>query len=125
MGRRKHACGVVSQRVNVELDVFSGRPNPTWELDDRSGSELLARIERLPRTTSRTTSASLGYRGWILSDLPNASHRLAVRGDTIEPEPFTGYVLLDRHREIEGELVRRFAPQVEPTVRRLLPHPAG
>jgi hypothetical protein len=49
----------------VELDVFSGRPNPRWELDEKNAAALtrlqstLRRTERLP-----PDPPALGYRGF-------------------------------------------------------------
>jgi hypothetical protein len=31
----------------VELDIFSGRPNPRWELDDAGADELRVLVARL------------------------------------------------------------------------------
>jgi len=57
----------------VELDVFSGRPNPTWALTAAEGDDLLARSKCLP-AADEEMSAGLGYRGFIVyrtvSDTP-------------------------------------------------------
>lgn len=53
----------------VELDVFSGRPNPRWELDEPSTKKLRHLHSRL--TATRQTPAEppgLGYRGFLYSD---------------------------------------------------------
>lgn len=49
----------------VELDVFSGRPNPRWDLDEKSA----ATVTRLKSSLRRTIRAppdppALGYRGF-------------------------------------------------------------
>ena len=36
----------------IELDVFSGRPNPRWELDERTTRELQRLLRRLKRSTA-------------------------------------------------------------------------
>jgi hypothetical protein len=52
----------------VELDLFSGRPNPTWELDDRSAQQLAQLIESLPPThLPPPEPPGLGYRGFRVS----------------------------------------------------------
>jgi hypothetical protein len=54
-------------KIEVELDVFSGRPNPRWTLD----TELAQRVADLlqkqghPKVAS-LPSAILGYRGFVL-----------------------------------------------------------
>jgi hypothetical protein len=53
----------------VELDVFSGRPNPRWELDEQS-SQQLRQLEARLTSTSQTAvePPGLGYRGFVHSD---------------------------------------------------------
>lgn len=53
----------------VELDVFSGKPNPRWKLDDKSAASL----RRLQSALRRTEQAppeppGLGYRGFSYED---------------------------------------------------------
>lgn len=49
----------------VELDVFSGRPNPGWWLASEEAEDLLARISRLtPGGGAGELPAALGYRGF-------------------------------------------------------------
>ena len=53
----------------VELDVFSGRPNPRWELDETRSQELWQLQSRLQ--VSKRTHAEppgLGYKGFWYSD---------------------------------------------------------
>jgi hypothetical protein len=60
----------------VELDVFSGRPNPRWELDEPAIRQLRQLEGRL--TASREPAPEppgLGYRGFVYSD---ASGRVRV-----------------------------------------------
>ena len=52
--------------TRVELDVFSGRPNPEWEMSDeeyRSFHEMLAICPSLAQTNMFD---GLGYRGFIV-----------------------------------------------------------
>ncbi|HKP36400.1 MAG TPA: hypothetical protein VJT71_06040, partial [Pyrinomonadaceae bacterium] len=49
----------------VELDVFSGRPNPRWSLTSEEAEDLLARISRLVSYSGRRElPPALGYRGF-------------------------------------------------------------
>lgn len=50
----------------VELDVFSGRPNPTWELSAEQMTEILEAFQDLPLTHQPLAENGLGYRGFIL-----------------------------------------------------------
>lgn len=51
--------------AQVELDVFSGRPNPLWTLSESDTAELERRLSALPKTSARTLFDGLGYRGLI------------------------------------------------------------
>ena len=53
--------------MRVELDVFSGRPNPTWELSPPESEEFLTRARRLSPVPAVSPSApALGYRGLVV-----------------------------------------------------------
>ncbi len=53
----------------VELDVFSGRPNPRWELDEQSSKGLRQLEARLtPARSAPAEPPGLGYRGFAYSD---------------------------------------------------------
>ncbi|HJU72778.1 MAG TPA: hypothetical protein VJ717_03460 [Gemmatimonadaceae bacterium] len=63
----------------VELDVFSGRPNPRWELDDRSCLELRQLQHRLTSTGDVPQEPpGLGYRGFVYAD--SGANTRAYRG---------------------------------------------
>lgn len=53
----------------VELDVFSGRPNPRWELDELQSQRLL-QIQNQLKASDRVPvePPGLGYRGFRYSD---------------------------------------------------------
>lgn len=54
--------------ATVELDIFSGRPNPTWNLSEEQTRALMALIEELPPGTPQAESPQgLGYRGFKVS----------------------------------------------------------
>jgi hypothetical protein len=84
----------------IELDVFSGRPNPRWALDERVRQELVRLQQRL--AASRTTPPdppSLGYRGF---SFPDAGALVAVyRGFITRPR----VVLADPTFTVERFLV--------------------
>ena len=57
--------------VCVELDVFSGRPNPEWEVTGAEASNLLTLLGRLVEERAvhkeKLQSSPLGYRGLTLT----------------------------------------------------------
>src|SRR2546423_15710998 len=64
--------------TTVTLFIFSGRPDPKWQLTDEDARAL---SERLRSVTSAPEASNLGYRGFLLesndSGLPS---RMIVRG---------------------------------------------
>lgn len=53
----------------VELDAFSGRPNPRWELDEQGSRELRLLEKRLtPVDGPAPEPPGLGYRGYVYSN---------------------------------------------------------
>jgi len=63
-------------RVEVELDVYSGMPNPTWILTDAEAGSLVRKVAALPRASAAELSGKLGYRGFIVRVTQGADTRL-------------------------------------------------
>lgn len=53
-------------QCEVELDIFSGAPNPTWGLTAAEADSFLKQLAALPRTAPGQFSGKLGYRGFIV-----------------------------------------------------------
>jgi len=54
--------------LQIELDAFSGRPNPRWELTGAQAAEFLTLLRALPPAQGRhLTAEGLGYRGFVVS----------------------------------------------------------
>jgi len=51
--------------AEVELDIFSGRPNPKWNLSGERVRHLEERLERLEPVQADEPHA-LGYRGFVI-----------------------------------------------------------
>ena len=54
--------------MRVEFDVFSGQPNPAWELSAQEAAELARRLADLPRHDQTAAEGGLGYRGFVISN---------------------------------------------------------
>ncbi len=54
--------------IMVELDIFSGRPNPSWELSAEDASELAVRMTNLTLAGKPPVMGGLGYRGFVISN---------------------------------------------------------
>jgi hypothetical protein len=101
----------------VELDVFSGRPNPTWRVEGSEAIELrrLWRERVLPAANPQTTAAlaatGLGYRGFIIHDASGAlakADRLEIGGGmvrSVDSDGRTVGVFVDDERAIERWLI--------------------
>jgi hypothetical protein len=57
--------------AEVELDVFSGRPNPHWSLAGRRVRDLEERLEGL-EPVQAAGSRGLGYRGFLIRSKSDA-----------------------------------------------------
>ncbi len=81
----------------VTVDMYSGRPNPTWELsesDARKLQEMLARNVN-PAASNPAVSGVLGYRGMQVTHVPDSSNSADI-APTVSV--FAGAVMQD----IEG-----------------------
>jgi hypothetical protein len=57
--------GMRVDEAKVELDAFSGRENPSWQLTETERAELAKRLDDLRPATGATWPApQLGYRGF-------------------------------------------------------------
>jgi hypothetical protein len=61
--------------LQVELDIFSGRPNPRWTLTPREERELIERVKADPSLMVPVTTpvGGLGYRGYIIERVKEGS----------------------------------------------------
>ena len=59
-----------AKRPLVTLDVYSGRPNPSWELEGNMLSEVTARVRDLAGGSGAAAPRTvLGYRGFRIENL--------------------------------------------------------
>lgn len=61
--------------MQVEIDLFSGQPNPFWELTEAEVAEFKARLNALPASALMAMPELLGYRGLNLGTLPGLNSR--------------------------------------------------
>lgn len=102
-----------AQSVRVELDVFSGRPNPTWSLSPEQADELMHRLHDLPSANpaAENLPGGLGYRGLVIFgvDGPGTPLRI-VSGIVISDRKYR----LDPGRSLEQWLLVTGRGHVEP-----------
>jgi|HubBroStandDraft_4_1064222.scaffolds.fasta_scaffold44553_3 hypothetical protein len=106
----------------VVMDVFSGRPNPTWNLEGQLDEELVRRLRSLhPAGRQKAlTPPDLGYRGLRLTQ------RAAGQKEPWQApyEIYGGFVkhgdsiYLDESRSLERWVLAAGGPGVEPELRK-------
>jgi hypothetical protein len=99
-----------STRITVELDIFSGRPNPSWELRGEQAQTLLHMLEGIRRSSAARRFRSppdLGYRGLYL--------RVGA------PPQLSTWHVFDGNLEHEGQFFDDSARTVEAYVFRSMP----
>lgn len=78
----------------ITLDVYSGRPNPSWSLSERDAKRLLDRVAGRALAAPDASDGVLGYRGFVVTaasddQLPeNMPHSFRVDGGLAEGYPF-------------------------------------
>ena len=114
-----------ASEVSVELDVFSGQPNPTWILSEAQSSmlgELLLGLRPAERLTPRFDG--LGYRGFIVrlvAPQSRAQSTVYVYGGTIEVVSEAGQGFFgDTHRNVETWLLDTAKPAISEDLYRSL-----
>jgi hypothetical protein len=86
--------------ITVELDIFSGRPNPTWTLGPAQRTSLLSLLrEANERAASPSVIPGLGYRGFVVTVTSPAGSEIVRVGDgSIEA---AGQRFVDSNRAVE------------------------
>jgi hypothetical protein len=92
----KQVASAVSPGAKIELDLFSGQPNPSWSLDERQTRHLrLLHEQRSEPAAQVPEPPGLGYRGFTY-DLDGVRWRAfnghvtgsngrTARNDAVEP----------------------------------------
>lgn len=72
--------------MRVELDIYSGRPNPAWTLTAEQEGDfrgLLARLRAAGFAPAGVPTPDLGYRGLLVTGLAAADGRRPAAGDAV------------------------------------------
>jgi hypothetical protein len=100
--------------ATVVVEIFSGRPDPSWPLDVFQLAELRTRLKTLRATGDRTLppEPGLGYRGVHVAIQTGArGEMVAVRQGRVA---FEGRILMDRDRRLERWLLDTAPVLLEP-----------
>lgn len=99
-------------KVTGEIDIFSGRPNPQFQLPLETYKQLQAFITKAPESPSKTLNENLGYRGFILfiaisQATPSMTIRIQNGLIQIQTSSFQQLYLLDEQRLLEKWLYEK------------------
>jgi hypothetical protein len=113
------------KKMRVEFDVFSGRPNPSWELTVGESGELIKRLKILPAAKADKIRDGLGYRGIViivLDDEVVGFATLVVSAGVVLTRDSGGSerLLADRGRTLERWLLGTARGRVDPEIYALI-----
>ncbi|WP_157043166.1 hypothetical protein [Rhodopseudomonas palustris] len=103
--------------AQVEIDVFSGRPNPRFELDDGKAARLKSLLERPRRPFSGDPpDPGLGFRGFVV-ELDAAESYRVVGGIVIHGT----MAFVDPQRDVHDYIVANLPPEMKALLQPFLP----
>ena len=95
-------------QITVSLGIYSGRPDPSWELSERQVVEVVDAIAALSPTTGTPPEGGLGYHGFTLvlhragqADEILVAYRATVAPQGTGPRPYR----IDPDRTVERLLL--------------------
>jgi hypothetical protein len=107
--------------MQVEADVFSGRPNPRWTLDADAAGELTERLAGLPAAPLAEPFDGLGYRGLVVTAPPGECGEVRVHGGRVRAEcGGESRAWADAARALERWLLATGEGRLEPATLELL-----
>ncbi len=101
--------------IKVELDIFSGMPNPTWVLTNAEADSFMKMLEAMSRTSATELSGNLGYRGFIVQVTQGSDTQLVYiqTGIVHISTGATNVYVNDKDRELERWLLNTGRPYLE------------
>lgn len=106
-----------AESMEVELDIFSGRPNPRWDLTSQEAEEFANRFQSLPQHQGGSILEGLGYRGLIVTKVDEnigeyeeiqISNGLVVARRNSQSQQF-----VDQNRKLEEWLLQTGREQLD------------
>jgi len=109
--------GARGPQARVELDLFSGRPNPAWVLSAADARTLQAMLESLSPRPALEQASGLGYRGFVVKISTDTGEAATVRAYKGIVRQDIGALVAYRHdaeRQIEKWLLQTGRPTLDP-----------
>jgi hypothetical protein len=102
-------------RVEVELDIFSGMPNPTWVLTSAEADNFVKQFTAASPTSATELSGNLGYRGFIVQVTEGTNTQLIrIQNGTVHiTKGATIVYSYDKDRELERWLLNTGKPHLK------------
>ncbi len=102
-------------QFEVELDIFSGMPNPSWVLTDGEADNFAKRLARLLQVSANSLSGNLGYRGFIVQTMSgNVARLIRIQAGSVHiSENATTAYASDKDRALERWLLATGKPHLK------------
>lgn len=102
-------------RCEVELDIFSGMPNPAWTLTNAEADSFAAQLAALPEGPRNELSGHLGYRGFIVQCTQGADTQLIrIQDGAVHiSKGATNVFARDNDRQLERWLLNAGGPHLK------------
>jgi hypothetical protein len=110
----------VEKKARIEIDVFSGRPNPAWDLGPEQ-ARALAQLVQMPheRIAAPPAADGLGFRGFVVTFHNGGVERLRVMGSVVDD----GHgAFRDADRRIEAFILTAMPTDLRQQFSDVLPH---
>ena len=108
----------MSENVEVEVDVFSGMPNPEWNLSDADAALFQQKIAALPEASPAQLANNLGYRGIIVRVKTEMTQtRILIQNGIVQSTQDDATVYCsDPGRDLERWLLNTGRPFIEDNI---------
>lgn len=109
-----------TSRNEVEIDITSGLPSPSWTLTQLQSEDLEEMLSDLPPTDTASFFDGMGYRGFVIT-MRAPDRLIRVQQGFVQVEANqTVQAFLDPDYQLERWLVKASQPHIEPQLYSLL-----
>lgn len=113
--------------ASVEVDLFSGQPNPKWEMSQEQADHFYQMLQQRSTIVQAELFDGLGYRGFIIetAPAPESGGRMlvSVQGGIIKVVESTGQQIIyyeDTNQELEKWLFEQSQQYLDQELRALV-----
>lgn len=118
---------MVPASARVELDIYSGRPNPSWTLPAPATADFVRLLTTLPATAPFEAAAPLGYRGFVVTWQDSSAQQAAIvqSGRVKWTSDGRSRYLVDSGRSLERWLLESGRDHLDPAVSSMVDQALG